>query len=388
MNEFAFKPHPVTLGFSDKEVESAYESSVLPRMRWHGRVATVVGLLVYFIFGVLDAYYVPEHLRAVVWEIRGLAALGGLVLLALSWHRSYTAQVCNLSLVSIGGVGSLSLLLIFWICPPYALATYYAGLLLMTFFTYNFIGTRFVYALAANLVLAATYNVLFGWLHPVPMEQLLSHNLHLFSANVLGGTAAYFAEYQRRRLYLAEHVLNLDRQQLRHHALHDALTELPNRVLLIDRIEQAITQSRRTGQGGVVLFVDLDGFKSVNDIHGHEAGDKVLREVAQRLRDCLRESDTLSRIGGDEFVLLSLGVCSEEQLAALSDKLLQVLEQPYAVRTQRKDQHALVRISASMGACFFPHEDCEAHELIRRSDEAMYRAKRDGGAFSVWSRAA
>lgn len=388
MNETVFKPHAVSLSFRDADVESAYQAAVLPRMRWHGRVATILGMLVYALFGALDVFHVPLHLQGVIWQVRGVEGVLVLALLAWSWHPRYTAPQADLALMLVGVVAAMGMLVIFWILPPQALASYYAGLLLITFYTYNFIGTRFVYALGANLTLLAAYNVVFGWLRPGPFDQWVSHNLHLISANVLGGTAAYFAEYQRRRLFHVEQGLKVDRLQLQHHALHDALTELPNRVLLVDRIDQALTQSRRSGQGGVVLFVDLDGFKLVNDTHGHEAGDDVLREVARRLRDCLRESDTLSRIGGDEFVLLSLGVCNEEQLEALSDKLLQVLEAPYLVRPPRRDQAVLVRISASIGACFFPLEEGEAHDLIRWADEAMYSAKRDGGAFSVWSRAA
>jgi diguanylate cyclase len=385
MNDLLVKPRPITLSFPDPSVEAAYRTAVLPRLRWHGRVAIVVGMLVYFLFATLDAYHVPAHLRADVWAIRGVAALGGLLILAASWHPRYTTQVANVCLMLVGGVGGLSLLGIFWILPAQTLSHYHAGLLLVTFYTYNFLGTRFVYALLANLVVYAVYNGLFGWLQPIAQDQWVSHNFHLISANVLGGTAAYLAEYQRRRLFMIERLLQHDHQQMRHSALHDALTDLPNRVLLMDRIEQALSHARRSGTSGVLLFVDLDGFKSVNDTHGHEAGDKVLREAARRMRDCVRESDTLARIGGDEFVLLSLGLSQEEQLQTLSDKLLQVLESPYAVHSHRVDQPALVRISASIGACFFPQGDCDAAELLRRSDEAMYHAKRDGGAYSVWS---
>lgn len=387
MNDLLVKLRPITLSFTDLSTEVAYRQAVLPRLRWHGRVAIIVGLLVYFLFATLDAYHVPPEQRAHVWAIRGAAAAGGLLILAASWHRRYTTQVANVALMLVGGVGGLSLLGILWLLPTQALSHYHAGLLLVTFYTYNFLGTRFVYALLANLTVYAVYFGVFGWLRPIPTDLWVSHNFHLISANVLGGTAAYLAEYHRRRLFLIERLLQQDKQQLRHSALHDALTELPNRVLLMDRIEQALSHARRAGTGGVLLFVDLDGFKSVNDTHGHEAGDKVLREAAQRMRDCVRESDTLARIGGDEFVLLSLGVSHEDQLQTLSDKLLQVIEAPYSVLSCRTGQPVPVRISASIGACFFPQGDCEAVELLRRSDEAMYHAKRDGGVYSVWSEA-
>lgn len=375
MSEPVVRPHPLTLSFRSPAQEAAYRMATLPRLRWHGRVALWVGLAVYLLFGLLDRHHVPEPMLPVAWGIRAFGAVGALALFAFSWHACYT-RFGSQALMVLGLGAGLSLLGIFWILPPQSLEYYYAGLVLVIFYTYNFAGTRFIHALAANAVLLAAYNLLFGWLRAVPPEQWLGHNLYFISANVLGGTGAYLAEYHRRRLFVLERRLYSDRQQFRHDALHDALTGLPNRVLLLDRIEQALTRARRTGVGGVVLFVDLDGFKSVNDTHGHAAGDQVLREAARRLRGCLRESDTLARLGGDEFVLLSQGVNTEEQLWALSDKLRQVIEMPFPV--QRPGEHGvvyLVNLSASIGSCFFPGESSDAEELLQRSDAAMYRAK-------------
>ncbi|HIV71275.1 MAG TPA: GGDEF domain-containing protein [Candidatus Aquabacterium excrementipullorum] len=375
MREPDVRPHPLTLRFRNPAQECAYRTATLPRLRWHGRVALWVGLAVYLVFGLLDKHYVPGHLLPYAWSVRAFGALGALALFAFSWQPQYARRGSE-ALMVLGLGAGLSLLGIFWMLPPQSLEYYYAGLVLVIFYTYNFSGTRFVHALVANAVLLAAYNLLYGWLRPLPPEQWVGHNLYFISANVLGGTGAYLAEYHRRRLFVMERRLYADRQQYRHHALHDALTGLPNRMLLLDRIEQALTQARRTGVGGVVLFVDLDGFKSVNDTHGHAAGDQVLREAARRLRGCLRESDTLARLGGDEFVLLSQGVTSDEQLWALADKLRQVIETPFPV--QRPGDEGVVyllNLSASIGSCFFPGESEDAEELLQRSDEAMYRAK-------------
>lgn len=375
MNPLFPRPNPVTLSFADPSAEAALRMASLPRLRWHGRVALLVGLFVYVVFGLLDPFYVPAGLRQQVWAIRGATGVGALVLFAYSWHPSYV-RWGPLCLMLVGGAAGWSLLAIFWILPPRALESYYSGLLLVVFFTYNFVGTRFIYALAANLTLWAGYNLLFVLGRDFPLELRISHNFHLISANVLGGTAAYLAEFQRRRLFLAERALKRERLQLRHSALHDALTGLPNRVLLLDRIEQALSQARRTGQRGVVLFVDLDGFKGVNDTHGHDVGDQVLKEAARRMREGLRASDTLARLGGDEFVLLSGEVGNEDQLRALSDKLRQAIEAPYRIQSPDGGVVFLVSLSASMGSCFFPEDGLQAQDLLRRSDEAMYRAKR------------
>jgi diguanylate cyclase (GGDEF)-like protein len=132
-----------------------------------------------------------------------------------------------------------------------------------------------------------------------------------------------------------------------------------------------------------VVFVDLDGFKAVNDLHGHGAGDEVLREVARRMRRCLRESDTLSRLGGDEFVVLTQGVSTVQQLQALTDKLRAEIQLAYVVPTIQAQGITKVWVDASMGATFFPPADLRAEDLLNSADEAMYRAKRSGRSLEM-----
>lgn len=387
MNDVYEQMRPVTLTFRDPAAEAHFRSATLPLLRWHGRVATLVGVLVYLMFGVLDPYYIPTELHADVWTIRGLGIVVTLLLMSLSWTRWYET-LGSWCLMLTGATAGLGLLGIFWILPPNALEYYYAGLILLSFYTFNFSGTRFVLALGCNVMLLVVYNVLFVYLQERPRDVWLSHNLHLLSAGILGGTAAYLAEYRQRQLFLVRSHLTRDRSQARHEALHDPLTGLPNRVLLLDRLSHALSQARRNGKQGAVLFVDLDGFKGVNDDHGHAAGDEVLRQVARRMQDCLRESDTLSRMGGDEFVVLTEGVGSEVQLHALIDKLRAEVEQPYLVPSAKQPKGTRVWISASVGACFFPKDDATADDLLQRADEAMYRAKRSGRSVELGQEAA
>jgi diguanylate cyclase (GGDEF)-like protein len=154
-------------------------------------------------------------------------------------------------------------------------------------------------------------------------------------------------------------------------ALHDALTKLPNRLQLERRLEQAMRDSRRSGQPCAVLFVDLDGFKAVNDAFGHQAGDRLLSLIAQRLRETMRPSDLAARMGGDEFVVVAEGV-SREDVHALAARLGAVLRQEFVV-----DGHRL-RISASIGIALYPQDGASAQELISHADAAMYRAKAGG----------
>jgi two-component system cell cycle response regulator len=156
-------------------------------------------------------------------------------------------------------------------------------------------------------------------------------------------------------------------------ALHDPLTGLPNRLLLDDRLGHALTRRRTNGQVAL-LFIDLDGFKAVNDAHGHAAGDELLVQVAERLREGLRAGDTVARMGGDEFVVLCEDVADVEATIALADRIALRLADPYLLSAGR------VEISAAVGVAVAGEED--APSLLRRADAAMYAAKRSGG--SAW----
>ena len=160
--------------------------------------------------------------------------------------------------------------------------------------------------------------------------------------------------------------------QLSHLAAHDLLTDLPNRMLLNDRLSQAIASARRQRHRLAVLFLDLDRFKQINDTLGHEIGDGLLRSVAQRLVESVRRSDTVSRQGGDEFVLLLSRVDEAEDAAASVQKVIKALAAPLDV-----DGHRL-HVTASIGLSMYPDDGQDADTLIRNADIAMYRAKERG----------
>ena len=160
--------------------------------------------------------------------------------------------------------------------------------------------------------------------------------------------------------------------QLSHLAAHDLLTDLPNRTLLNDRLSQAIASARRQRHRLAVLFLDLDRFKQINDTLGHEIGDGLLQSVAQRLVESVRRSDTVSRQGGDEFVLLLSRVDEAEDAAAGVQKVIKALAAPLDV-----DGHRL-HVTASIGLSMYPDDGQDADTLIRNADLAMYRAKERG----------
>jgi diguanylate cyclase (GGDEF)-like protein/PAS domain S-box-containing protein len=161
--------------------------------------------------------------------------------------------------------------------------------------------------------------------------------------------------------------------QLEHIAHYDALTNLPNRVLLADRLKQAMLQAQRRGEHVALAYLDLDGFKAVNDAHGHHVGDQLLIEVAARMKQVLREGDTLARLGGDEFVAVLIGQENASTSTALLTRLLNAAAQSVSVGELQ------LQVSASLGVTFYPQQpDLDPDQLLRQADQAMYQAKLAG----------
>ena len=167
-------------------------------------------------------------------------------------------------------------------------------------------------------------------------------------------------------------------QALAHQAMHDLLTGMPNRVLLHDRLRQAIRAAERDGTSVALLIMDLDRFKEVNDTFGHHYGDLLLRQVGERLQSALRAGDTLARLGGDEFALLLPG-SDESSAITVVRRLQQVLDEPLAIDGQ------LFTIGASLGVAVSPEHAADADTLLQRADVAMYVAKRSGSGYAVYT---
>ncbi len=161
-------------------------------------------------------------------------------------------------------------------------------------------------------------------------------------------------------------------EELRHMAQHDLLTGLPNRALFSDRVQRELGYAKRHDGRFAMIFLDLDKFKPINDNYGHAVGDRLLQQVAKRLQGALRASDTVGRIGGDEFVVLMGELAGAEAALALAEKIRQELRRPYAI-----DGHELT-ISCSLGVAVYPDDGSSEVELFKSADTAMYRAKEEG----------
>jgi diguanylate cyclase (GGDEF)-like protein/PAS domain S-box-containing protein len=193
---------------------------------------------------------------------------------------------------------------------------------------------------------------------------------------VIGAIATFFDITERKKM----------EQQIRHLALHDALTNLPNRRLLIERISQAQLSSKRNLNYCALMFMDLDNFKPLNDAHGHEAGDRLLIEVANRLQKCVRDVDTVARIGGDEFVVMLTGLDMDESISRrqsekISEKIRASLSEPYLINVTN-DEGVNVTVkhycTASIGVVLFKGTSLSKEEIIKLADDGMYQAKSAG----------
>ena len=163
-----------------------------------------------------------------------------------------------------------------------------------------------------------------------------------------------------------------DEEQIRRQANYDALTGLPNRSLFFDRLNQAVISARREKWLLGLLFVDLDRFKAVNDTFGHVMGDEILQEVGERLKECVRDSDTVARLGGDEFVVLAQDLAEVNDAALVADKIIEQMAEPFTIGGRK------VSLGASIGITMYPEDTSSAEEMMRNADMAMYRAKEGG----------
>jgi diguanylate cyclase (GGDEF)-like protein/PAS domain S-box-containing protein len=203
---------------------------------------------------------------------------------------------------------------------------------------------------------------------PVPV-QASAQPMHDAAGGVSGGLMVFRQVNEVRAMA----------QKMSHLAQHDYLTDLPNRVLLQDRLTQALATIDR-GAKGALLFLDLDFFKQINDSIGHHAGDHVLKEIARRLKENVRADDTVSRQGGDEFVLLLVRLADPRDAARVAEKLIQAIEQPIPFEGQD------LRVSASIGIALFPQDARDTQTLMKQADTALYHAKEAGrGRYSYFT---
>lgn len=367
--------HTLTLGFRVPETEQAFARHAFPRVLEQSRFALALAALVCFFFGLFDHRFLSVDQLAALWPVRLLAVWTPVIALLFTFHPLFKRFHQSI-LALVGLTEGIGLILRLWQLPVETSAYYFPELMIVIALLYNLLGLRFIHALAINVLLLLLYNLVCGYWRAYPASLLLNHMLFFVAANLIGGTAAYIEEQRTRRLFIRQKELEAERRLHLKRSLHDRLTGLPNRELLTDRINRTLAKARRDGSLHAGMFIDLDGFKAINDQLGHDRGDIALRRIARRLLRAVREADTVARIGGDEFFLLVQGIGSLENAGQLANKLLSFIETPIS------GLPANTRLSASIGVCLFPsngeNDDDDADKIIRLADHAMYRAKAAG----------
>jgi diguanylate cyclase (GGDEF)-like protein len=378
-------PDPLRVpGQFEPALEAAYQADLAgEKIRVFCRSSVLCSLL-YLCFGFLDLVALPSHVVE-AWCVR-LSVLLATAAVAVAarisrtaFLRRYAAITCLVYLC--WGLGNEAIILLTLPTDP-GFGTYYAGLLLISMALYSLTYLRPLHAGLTGLALALGYAVVAvteQHMAEGPNRIVLVQNcFFLAGANLLGMFALSLRERFSRRAFLLKNALardlRIEEEAKRQNAWlseHDHLTGLPNRARFLRQLGELLA-ARQGGATVAVLFLDLDGFKPVNDRHGHAAGDHVLRCVAERLRGAIRVSDLVARLGGDEFVVaLPLGdrrdTASVERVSA---SLRSVIAQPV------EHQGRLLRVSASIGMAICPEQACTAEELVHAADQSMYASKR------------
>ncbi|MHB1756942.1 MAG: diguanylate cyclase domain-containing protein [Leptospirillum sp.] len=376
--------HPLMLSFFNPLLERSYQDAIVPRLKVQSRWAIIIGVFIYIVSGGIDPWVIPENDRLFLWLVRGMVAWVGLWAIFLTYRPSFQKSHPTILSLTAFAAGAFFLIAMSHV-PSSSEQIYYVGIILITFWTYNSIGLRFYHAIRINIFFILSYFLLLKLHFRYPTHIIFYHLFFILAANIIGGITGYIMERQRRKLFIREYELDEERNHQLIRSLHDRLTGLPNRELLDDRIEQAIIHSRQNGFDAAGLYIDIDGFKAVNDTWGHEVGDWTLLRTSERILSILQLDDTLSRLGGDEFFILIQKVSSEDEVILLAKEILRVLEAPFSHPEIPKP----LSISASIGICLFPFHECSTKTIIHAADQAMYQVKKNGkNAYQVAIRAA
>ena len=248
--------------------------------------------------------------------------------------------------------------------------------LIMVVLLSNYVHIRYLFGIVGSLVVMAIVGA-WGVSRGFDQTPLIDGGLFLVIGLVSSISISYTIDRQRRRLFAQVKLLAQERDNHERLALHDSLTGLPNRLLLRERMGQSLARAKRHHGQFAVLFVDLDDFKSVNDSYGHAVGDEVLRQIAANLQERVRDEDTVARIGGDEFVILSEHVQDDHGAKIAASRIQEAVAHRVVAQSNRSDL-IHIQVTCSIGIALCPRDGDSLDDLINRADSAMYRAKRAG----------
>jgi len=363
--------NPFTLRFTDTALEAAYQSyhvqSVLQVMRF----GLLLAVSLYLFYGVIDQWAAPEHLRF-LWSVRLGMSMVLLAALGLSWRAFFVRhqQVIGFALVVSVGITVCAILAVM---PLHVMNQQNTALVLVIVGGFMLMGLQFVYAVSSGMLLALCYLLLEVFIRDNSSAAIMMNMGYMVSATILASLGAHAADKHRRLAYRNRLQVDYERAESQHLSLHDALTGLPNRRLMMEKLAQAVARDDRFNTRAAVLFIDLDHFKAINDTQGHAFGDSLLEMVARRLKSCVRTTDTVSRFGGDEFVVLLEDLLDEVDVQFAIQRINECFAKPCDVNG------VLVDVSMSVGQALHPRDGNDPDSLLVAADNAMYEVKRRHG---------
>ncbi|WP_158774706.1 GGDEF domain-containing protein [Cobetia sp. L2A1] len=376
--------NPITLCFLDTSLERRYRRHQLDVSQKLTRVTIPLSCVLFASYALIEIN-LQEHYETLL-QLRTAILVSVLGLFLLSRISRFRHQVngilCLASLSTAAGT-----LMMFHLGHDNAgehhgddqggFPVYFVSLLLLVFWTYTLLGLQFIYAMACGLLIWLGCTASCAILHSgsgVLVEA--NEAFFMMSVNLLSGMSAYARERQSRQLFLHECHITGERDDLRDHAMCDSLTGLLNRRALLERLDQ-ILDIKTQGIVQAALFIDLDGFKPINDRHGHQIGDQVLSIIAERLSNTLRGNDIVGRLGGDEFlVLISREGDGRKGPEQLAHRLVDAISHP--IHLALDEEPLIIGVSASVGISLFPFSGATPETVIARADSAMYEAKKRG----------
>jgi diguanylate cyclase (GGDEF)-like protein len=372
--------------FASDALKQEYHAELLPEKIRLTRVLISLGTLFNIAFFFLDEWAIPSSQEEVLL-VRVILLSAFIITFCSTWSHQFERLYSWIIAFAIGSMG-LALNTMIYLAEPTDLArdVYYGGLLLATIglFTMTYVSLYLSLTLSILMIVGYVAIAVFahGYLQASKIVVLTANLFFFISTAIIGLFAQSVRERYSRENHLLRHSLQRDvkikeeeKSRADYLARHDALTSLPNRVRFDVEASSMIETAIEQDQQAAFMFIDLDGFKAVNDTHGHAVGDRVLKVVATRLTQCLRKSDIVCRLGGDEFVVgLLIPKQNIEVINVVGEKISAAVGEEIVLRGN------CLRLSASIGVAIAPRDGDNLPDVLAVADKLMYKVKRSGKA--------
>jgi diguanylate cyclase (GGDEF)-like protein len=375
----------VTLTFSDVDLETSFQKDYFEKTLFQVRLSLLFAAFLYGMFGILDSFVIPE-IKQYTWFIRFFLICPLLLAIFLLTYTKYYRKLMRFWLFLAGFASGAGIIMMIVKAPSPGNHLYYSGVLLCALF-YSVFVPNFIVAAALSWSIFVMYVVMVIFASDIPLPALMNNTTLFIAFNIAGMFACYSFERHMRSDFLQRRTIHAQTEELRIALLDvekarrdaeelsnmDALTGLFNRRHFFSEAEHELERTIRHHHRLAVIMLDIDHFKSINDTHGHCVGDRVLQEVAEKIRDTIRRSDTPCRYGGDEFAILlpETDIFAAEGIGC---RLLQDIE-----LTGIETDKGRILITASVGIAALSEDDyAEVDILIDRADQSLYEAKKAG----------